>query len=137
MPLDIIHQPERDLTTFVAKGDLSVADILRAYREAKETYGLTKHTLWDGRDASFAHFERHDLAMLDHFLALIQNNCPQRIGGRSALLTGNSQDAGLLWDFAKLNYRLPQRRQVVLSLEAALAWTEMGIAPRNRSGIPW
>ncbi|MBU1154270.1 MAG: hypothetical protein KKC30_01700 [Proteobacteria bacterium] len=137
MPLDIIHQPERDLTTFVAKGYPSVAEILRTYREVKENYGLTKHSLWDGREASFTHFARHDLAMLDHFLALIQNNCAQRVGGRSALLFGNTRDAGLFWDFAKLNYRLPQRRQVVLSLEAALAWAEKGIAPRNHSNIPW
>lgn len=137
MPLDIIHQPEREMTTFVVKGDPSVADILRAYREAKESYGLTKHTIWDGRDAFFAHFERHDLAMLDHFLVLIQNHCSQRVGGRSALLTGNPQDAWLLWDFAKLNYRLPQRRQVVLSMEAALAWTEKGILPRNHGNYPW
>jgi len=135
LPLDIIHQPERDLTTFVAKGEPSVAEILQTYREVKEKFGLTKHTIWDGRQASFAHFGRHELAMLDHFLALIQNNCPQRAGGRSALLFGNSRDAGLFRDFAKLNYRLPQRRQVVLTLEAALAWTEKGIAPRNRSGI--
>ena len=137
MSLDIIHQPERDLTIFMAKGYPSVPDILRAYREAKESYGLTKHTLWDGREASFAHLKEYDLLMLDHFIALIQNQCSQRVGGRSALLFGDPTDAGLFRDFAKLNYRLPQRRQVVLSLEAALAWTEKGILPRNHGNFPW
>ena len=137
MSLDIIHQPERELTIFVAKDNPSVPEILRSYRDAKEKYGLTKHTLWDAREASFAHFKKHELFMLEHFIALIQNHCPQRVGGRSALLFGGPRDAGLFRDFAKLNYRVPQRRQVVLSLEEALAWAEKGIVPRNHGNIPW
>ncbi|MCF8042060.1 MAG: hypothetical protein K9K65_08895 [Desulfarculaceae bacterium] len=135
MTMEIIHQPERELTIFIAKGNPSVPEILRSYRNAKESRGLTKHTLWDGREASFAHFKTHDLLMLDHFIALIQNQCPQRIGGRSSLLFGDPEDAGLFWDFAKLNYRVPQRRQVVLSLDAAMAWTVKGIVPKNEIGI--
>ena len=72
MPLEVIYQPERDLTTFLVNGEPSMAEILRTYREVKESYGLTKHSLWDGRDASLSHFQKHDLEMLDHFLALIQ-----------------------------------------------------------------
>lgn len=131
MTLEIIHQPERDLTLFVARGVPSVADLLGAYRRAKDSFGLTKHTLWDGRRASFAHLQKHDLLMLEHFIALIQNHCPSRKGGRSALLFGDARDAGLFWEFAKLNYRVPQRRQVVLGLDQAWAWIEEGIAPRS------
>lgn len=137
MPLEIIHQPERELTVFILKGNPSVTEILRCYRDAKENRGLTKHTLWDGREASFAHLKEYDLLMLDHFIALIQNQCPQRVGGRSALLFGDPTDAGLFRDFAKLNYRVPQRRRVVLSLEEALAWVEKGVVPRNHGNIPW
>lgn len=134
MALEIIRQPKRDLTIFVAKGNPAVAEILRSYRDVKEGCGLTKHTVWDGREASFAHLKQHDLLMLDHFIALIQNHCPHRVGGRSALLFGNPKDAGLFWGFAKLNYRVPQRRQVVLTLEEAQDWAEQGIAPHNGSG---
>ena len=49
----------------------------------------------------------------------------------------NTRDAGMFWDFARFNYRLPQRRQVALNLEAALAWVENGIVPRNHGNILW
>lgn len=135
MALEIIHQPERDLTIFVARGNPSVAELLRSYRDAKESCGFTKHTIWDGRQASFAHLKKHDLLMLDHFIALIQNHCPHRVGGRSSLLFDDSKDAGLFWDFAKLNYRVPQRRQVVMSMQDALAWVHDGVTPLNLSSF--
>lgn len=127
--MEIIHQPERDLTVFIAKGNPHLSEILQAYREVKDGPGLTKHTIWDGREASFSHFKEHDLMMLDQLIALIQNQSPLRVGGRSALLFGTPKDAGLFWDFAKLNYRVPQRRKVVLTQEEALAWVERGVAP--------
>ncbi|MCB2192219.1 MAG: hypothetical protein KQI62_11675 [Deltaproteobacteria bacterium] len=131
MPLDVIHQPERDLTLFTLWGTPSVAEILHAYRDAKESHGLTKHTIWDSRRASVSHLTEHDLSMLNYFIALIQNQDPERVGGRSALLFSGVGDAVRFWNYAKLNYRVPQRLQVVLSMEDALAWVEQGVVPQK------
>lgn len=92
-----------------------------------------RQTLWGACRAFFAHQKKHDILMLDHFIALIQNHCPHRAGGRSSLLFDDSMDAGLFWDFAKLNYRVPQRRQVVMGMQDALAWVHDGVTPLNLS----
>ncbi len=122
MSLEIVCKPERDLTIFIVKGQPTVAEILEAYREAKDRFGLTKHTIWDGREASLTHWQPFDLELLDQLIALIQNSDPGRSGGRSALLVASQDSAAMLKKFVLLNYRVPQHRKIVFTLEAALAW---------------
>lgn len=128
------HYPEQDLTIFVLSGAPSAADILHAYREVKEGPGLTKHTIWDGRAASFSHFSAYDVQLLDQLIALIQGGGSSRIGGWSALLAGDVKDASIFTGFAELNYRVPQRRKIVYSTEEAFAWVGQGCPPSYESG---
>ena len=124
MSINWEHCPERNLTIFVAGPKVDVADILQAYRDAKERHGLTKHTIWDGRQASVAHFTPYDLERLNQMLALIQGNDRSRQGGRAALVLTSPHDATVFADFVTNDWRLPQQRKVVFSLEEAHAWLE-------------
>jgi hypothetical protein len=116
-----IH-PERDLTIFLAEGEVSLADVLQAYREAKDNHGLTKHTIWDARAATFKNFSNFEMDQLDQFLALIQDRDKSRLGGRSALLFSCEEDAAVFQSLLRYSYRLPQRRKIVFTLEDAYAW---------------
>ena len=96
MAITYKYYPERDLTIFVVRGTQSPADILRAYRDAKESHGLSKHTIWDGREGDIAHLTPSDLEHLDQLLALIQDGDRTRVGGRAALVVSSDQEMELL-----------------------------------------
>lgn len=126
MSITCRHHPGQDLIVFAVQGEPELVDILEAYRYAKEHFGLTKHTIWDGREASLARLAAQDLDQLNDLLALIQGAGSARNGGRSALLVGNEQDAALFKGFVSRNWRLPQKRKVVYTMEEAHAWVERG-----------
>lgn len=126
MSITCRHYPEKNLIVFLVQGEPELVDILEAYRYAKENFGLTKHTIWDGSEASLARLTSRDLDQLNELLALIQGADPERVGGRSAILLGNEQDSAMFTEFVSRNWRLPQKRKVVHTMEEAYAWVEKG-----------
>ncbi|MCB2228341.1 MAG: hypothetical protein KQH53_16795 [Desulfarculaceae bacterium] len=126
MSITCQHHPAKNLIIFTLQGEPDMVEILEAYRYAKEQFGLTKHTIWNAREASLARLEEYDLEKLNELLALIQGADPVRVGGRSALLVGNEQDSAMIRRFASRNWRLPQKRKVVRTIEEAYAWVEKG-----------
>ena len=124
MSLTFKCYPERKLTVFTLRGEPTLLDILRVYRDAKEQHGLTKHTIWDGREAAFSHITSPELERLNEMVDLIQRGDRARIGGRSAILVASQEDARVFLAYKSLNFRLPQRFKVVFSLSEAYAWVE-------------
>ncbi len=124
MGLTFKYFPERSLTVFTIRGEPTVVNILRAYRDAKERHGLTKYTIWDAREATLTHITPLDLERLNEMVALIQRGDRIRVGGRSAILVASQEDARPFISYVSKNFRLPQRIKVVFSLADAYAWVE-------------
>jgi hypothetical protein len=123
----MVNPPVRDagLTIFVARGELTPADVLAAY-EIFLRRGPTRLVLWDVSAASVASVPAEDVRILAGQLARMGMAQPNH--GKTAMVCGNAVTYGMarmLGTFLEIE-GFPGRVGAFRDLRTARAWLDEG-----------
>jgi hypothetical protein len=122
MPVSKKIEKEKDLTVFVATGELTFADQIAAFKEFYEG-DPTKNELWDMRAITGNRISSDELRQVTFFTKQYSH---KRTGGKTAMVMNSDLDYGLgrmSETFAETE-DLPWEIRIFRSMDEALAWMD-------------